>query len=158
MEPSRVGQVTDLDAATAVLTLLGRSGQPITLSQLADDLRCSRRLVEAAVQQLRLQGVPVCTDGRGAWVARTSQEAYEMYRRLRSRYISQAVTARAVRRTAAAMERRERQQLSLWEPLNIRPGASDDRREMGLVAMTSGPESLPSSGRAGGPVGAGHPR
>lgn len=103
-----------MTTATLVLTLIGRSRTPVTYAELCDELRCSRRLIEQAVQDLRLRGEPICTDSRGAWVASSSAEVFDQYRRLRRRYISQAVTARRLRATAAAMQRRELAQMSLW--------------------------------------------
>ena len=82
----------------------------ITLSRLAEMTGHSRRAIEAAIHDARLQGVPICTDHRGAWLATTPQEAREQAQRLRTRAIHQMSTARALERAADAMEH----QPTLW--------------------------------------------
>jgi hypothetical protein len=97
--------VTDLAVADVLLAHLGRGADNArTLSELAEDLRVPRRTIEAAIQQLRLRSYLVCTDNRGAWLSFDPVEGRTMYRRLRSRYVHQAVTARAMLRTVQKIE------------------------------------------------------
>lgn len=92
-------------------------GKPRTIGSLAEALNWPRRMVEQAITDLRLSGRPVASDGHGVWLATTAAEMADQYRRLRSRYISQALTARAVRATARRMERAEQkvEQQTIWE-------------------------------------------
>lgn len=77
----------------------------VTLSAIADAAGVSRREVEQAIQQARLDGIPLITSGRGVWRAETAQEARSMAERLRSRAITQMTTAQALDRAADAMDR-----------------------------------------------------
>lgn len=79
----------------------------ITLSRLAELTGQSRRAIEAAIQDARLSGVPICTDHRGAWLAVSPQEAREQAARLRSRAIHQMETAQALERAADKMGQQE---------------------------------------------------
>ena len=83
----------------------------ITLSRLAEMTGHSRRAIEAAIHDARLQGVPICTDHRGAWLAVTPQEAREQAQRLRTRAIHQIETAQALERAAERMA----DPLTLWD-------------------------------------------
>lgn len=83
----------------------------ITLSRLAEMTGQSRRAIEAAIHDARLQGVPICTDHRGAWLATAPQEAREQASRLRTRAIHQFETAQALERAADKMAH----QPTLWE-------------------------------------------
>lgn len=83
----------------------------ITLSELAEMTGQSRRAIEAAIHDARLQGVPICTDHRGAWLATTPQEAREQAQRLRTRAIHQIETAQALERAAKRMA----DPLTLWD-------------------------------------------
>jgi Mn-dependent DtxR family transcriptional regulator len=104
--------MTDLPFADLLLAQLGRGGDnATTYGELTDRLRVSRRKVERGVQELRLRGWLVITDDRGCWLSYDAAEGRAMYRRLRSRYIHQAQTARAVLRTANAIDRT---QMRLW--------------------------------------------
>jgi len=103
--------MSDLGWADVLLTRLGRGADAArTLSGLAEDLGCPRRAVEAAIQELRLRGWLVMTGGFGAYLTFDPTEGRTMYRRLRSRYVNQAVTARAMLR---AVQRIEASQLTL---------------------------------------------
>ena len=86
---------------------------PTTKKALAERMGCDTRTVETEVQAARLRGVPICSDDRGYWFAQTPAEVRECADRLRRRYINQALTARALRRAAARMERRG--EPTLWD-------------------------------------------
>ena len=64
-------------------------------------------LVHVAIQQARLEGVPILTDG-GVRVAQTAEETWTLYRWLRARMVTQQRTAWAVRSQAMLMQRAER--------------------------------------------------
>ena len=85
-------------------------GVPTPISELADRLGVSRRQVERAVEQARVEGLPICTGPGGVWLTDDPAELRVQYRRLRSRYITQAVNARALLRTAHRLDG----QLRLW--------------------------------------------
>jgi len=53
--------------------------------------------VEAAIQAARLGGAPICSTGDGYWLG-TPAEVAACAARLRSRAITQMLTARALRR------------------------------------------------------------
>ena len=84
---------------------------PVTIGQLAESMKVSRRVVERAVEQLRLEGQPLCTGSAGLWLSRDPAELRQHYQALRRRYIRQAVGARALLRTAI---RFEKAQMTLW--------------------------------------------
>lgn len=90
-----------------LLDLLARFPGVLTLDDVAQRIGRPRRVVEEAVQQARLEGQPVITDG-GLRLARTSAEAFAIYRALRRRMATQTRTAWAVRSAAMLMERGER--------------------------------------------------
>jgi hypothetical protein len=58
------------------------------------------RTVEALVNEARLDGAPILSDGDGYRLASSSDELEAQARRLRIRAAHQFVTARAVRQTA----------------------------------------------------------
>lgn len=89
-----------------LLDLLARFPGVLTLDDVAQRIGRPRRVVEEAVQQARLEGQPVITDG-GLRLARTSAEAFAIYRALRRRMATQTRTAWAVRSAAMLMERGE---------------------------------------------------
>jgi len=96
-----------------VLRYVGSSSDTArTLSQIAELAGVSRREVEQAVQQARMDGVPLITSERGVWRAQMPQEARQMAERLRSRAITQMETAAALDRAADAME--QTGQETLW--------------------------------------------
>ena len=59
---------------------------------------------DVAEQELRAAGYPLCSDSRGIWLAKDREDALSAYRRLRSRFLTQAQTARAVLRAAQRIE------------------------------------------------------
>jgi hypothetical protein len=88
---------------------------PVTSNEKRSQRTHVRQLYEI-VQQLRLAGVPVCSSDSGLWRAVLAQDAMDAYEALRRRYITQALTARALRRAARRMAAAERQveQTELW--------------------------------------------
>lgn len=95
-----------------ILTALGHGRASARRKlDLARDLGWTTRAVEAAVQQARLEGAPIASDETGYWLG-SAEEVDECARRLRSRYIHQAITARSLRRTAQRM--RGYQQVEIW--------------------------------------------
>jgi biotin operon repressor len=75
-----------------------------TLAELAAIFRLPRRSVEQAVQALRQQGEPIVSDGNGIRWTDDPAEVRACADALRRRYISQAITARALKRTARRLE------------------------------------------------------
>ena len=80
----------------------GRDGA-LTLSELAEQTKLPRRAVEAAVEALRTEGVPVCTGRDGAWLAQSREELLENVSALQRRVMTQYRTVRSMRRTAQRM-------------------------------------------------------
>jgi len=93
-----------------VLAMLKRG--PLTLAELAQANHLPRRAVEEAVQALRLAGEPIVSDGNGIRYSTDAAEVAACAKALRRRYISQAITARALRRTARRLE--SAGELTLW--------------------------------------------
>lgn len=76
----------------------------ITYGDLAERLNIHRRMVEKAVRQMRLDGIPVITGNDGAWVATSPQEAREQAERLRARAIHIMEPAAVLERWADEQE------------------------------------------------------
>lgn len=76
-----------------------------TLGELAESMGAPRRELEKAVEALRRAGKPICSGPDGIWLTDSPAELRDQYRRLRRRYITQAVGARELLRTAARLER-----------------------------------------------------
>jgi biotin operon repressor len=95
------------------------TSRPQTKRELADRMGTSTRQVEAVVQIERLSGAPIVSDEDGYRLASGSADMLDQYRRMRSRYVTQAVTARAVLRTARRMQDAEAAALrpsgTLWD-------------------------------------------
>jgi len=83
--------------------LIGR-GYARTIGELAESLSLPRRVIEEAVQQSRLDGIPIVSGSEGLWIAASATEAREASEALRRRAITQLLTARALRRSAERME------------------------------------------------------
>jgi biotin operon repressor len=99
--------------AQAVLARLGRgkdAARPI--GDLQEELGWTRRQVEQAVQSLRLQGFPVCSDGSGIWLGDIA-DLDATVRSLRGRMVTQYQTYLALRRTLRRMRSVEVKQTSL---------------------------------------------
>jgi hypothetical protein len=84
-----------------------------TIGELAETLNLPRRVIEEAVQQARLERVPILSGSEGVWIAASAQEALEGAEALRRRAITQLVTARALR--AAGRRMAAIRQPSLWD-------------------------------------------
>lgn len=84
----------------------------VTIGQLQEQLGVSRRIVERAVEELRLSGAPICSGTEGLWLSLDARELYAHAERLRSRAIHVLLGARALRATARRHERVE--QTELW--------------------------------------------
>jgi predicted DNA-binding transcriptional regulator YafY len=93
--------------------------RPQTKRELAERMGVTTRTVEVMVQVERLAGAPIVSDTDGYRVALDSADMRDQYRRMRSRYVHQALTARAVNRTADRMEAAEAAALrpagTLWD-------------------------------------------
>jgi biotin operon repressor len=76
-----------------------------TYDVLSARLGLPRREIEAAVEEMRRAGVPVCTGPAGAWLTQDPGEVREQYRRLRRRALHQLANLRRMLRTAEVMER-----------------------------------------------------
>ena len=100
-----------------VLSLHLLWGKPQTIGSLAERLNWPRRMVEQAVTDLRRQGRPVASDGRGVWLSTSAKEMADQAQRLRERALHQLLTARAVRQTARRMAASEAkvEQRTLWD-------------------------------------------
>ena len=90
---------------------------PATLAELARWMQVPRRTVEQTVQEARLAGVAIISDGNGVHLAADATEAAACDAALRRRAITQLLTARAMRRAAKRMAQEEAQieQPSLWD-------------------------------------------
>jgi predicted transcriptional regulator len=86
---------------------------PARMDDLAHWLNVPRRDVELAVQALRLAGEPIVSDGNGLRYSTDPAEVRECAQRLRSRLATQAVTTRAMLRTARRMEQPKEMVLGL---------------------------------------------
>jgi hypothetical protein len=98
----------------------------VTLDEVAAMAGVKRRVVEAAVQQARLEGIPVLTDG-GVRIATTAAEAHALARWLLARMKTQQETHAAVLSAAQLMARAEEAQAretaaaSTYPPLGPTP-------------------------------------
>jgi len=82
-----------------------------TIGSLQEQLRCTRRSVERAVEELRLSGAPICSGTEGLWLTTDAAELRAHADRLRSRAIHQLLGARALRATARRHEKVQQQEL-----------------------------------------------
>jgi hypothetical protein len=78
---------------------------PLTKKELAEASGYSLRDVELLIHAARLEGVPIISDSFGYWLTDDPEEVAACAKRLRSRYITQARTARALRLTSRRMAR-----------------------------------------------------
>jgi biotin operon repressor len=102
---------SDLPAADLLYARLPRGrDRAEPLSTIAERLGWSRRHVESTVQELRLSGRPIGSDGHGVWVA-SDEEMTQTMESMRRRLASQYATLRAMRE---GVRRRQRAQLRLW--------------------------------------------
>ena len=93
------------DTEEFVLRILSAGGT-LTIKQLA--LGLPRRLIEEAVENLRLAGHPVIGDAHGLHLARDADELAEYIKARRRRLVSQYKGTRALRPTLARMRAEER--------------------------------------------------
>lgn len=93
------------------------SAEPVTLARLAARAGVTRREAEQAVQEMRLAGHPIVSDGAGVRLARGATDALTCADRLRRRALGQLLTARALRRAGYRMadEEASRRRLTLWD-------------------------------------------
>lgn len=93
------------------------ASEPKTKRELAIASGYSTRDVELLIQGARLDGVPICSDSRGYFLAADATEAAQCAAALRRRAITQLLTARAMRRAARRMAAEEAhvEQPSLWQ-------------------------------------------
>jgi DNA-binding transcriptional regulator YhcF (GntR family) len=83
----------------------------VTQRRLARHLGIQCRDVQAAVEELRREGYPVCTGNRGVWVTADPEEIRDQYRALRRRALHQLSNLRRMLRTAESLE----SPLTLWK-------------------------------------------
>lgn len=81
---------------------LGRDNA-FPIGWFAEHLHLSRREVEQAIQQLRLDGKPIASGPDGVWLTNDPADLWATYSGLRGRIASQSATAWAVRRTLRRM-------------------------------------------------------
>ena len=65
------------------------------------------------MQELRLAGNVIDSGDDGVWLCRTREEGLAAYRKLRSRFLTQARTAQAVKRAALRLPG-DFEQTALW--------------------------------------------
>lgn len=103
-----------MTTAERVLYLLVADWQWHTIRDLTIAAGTSRREVEEAIQQLRLEGNPIATGQHGVRMAHTADELAESNRSLHHRLKAQYQTLRAQRRAEARLRQRESTQATLW--------------------------------------------
>lgn len=104
---------SDFEAQT-VLRVLGRGADHArSIGAIAEELGWTRRQVEQAIQQLRLDGQAVASGALGIWLGDAS-DLEATFRYLRGRIVSQSVTAWAVRQTMRRMRAAQVHQEQLW--------------------------------------------
>lgn len=92
---------------------LGRDNA-FPIGWFAEHLSLSRREVEAAIQQLRLDGKPVASGPDGVWLTDDPADLWATYSGLRGRIASQSATAWAVRKTLRRMKAADVHQETLF--------------------------------------------
>lgn len=102
------------DWASIVATQLGFGRDNArTIGDIQERLNVPRRTVEAAIEQLRRSGSPVCTGSDGAWLTDSATELRQHADALRSRAVTVMLGARALRATARRYERSQQLRLAL---------------------------------------------
>ena len=85
----------------------------LTIGELAETLNLPRRVIEEAVQQARLEHMPIVSGSEGVWISDSPDELLRAAESLRKRLVTQYATVRALRETARRMA--AIRQPSLWE-------------------------------------------
>lgn len=80
-------------------------GRPVTIGTLQEQMGVSRRMVEKAIEQLRLEGVPVCSGSAGVWLSTSAPELYAHAAFLHARAARIHEGANALEATARRHER-----------------------------------------------------
>lgn len=80
------------------LSLYTRRSRPITKAVLGRRLNVTTRQIELAAQALRVQGEPICSDGRGYWWTRSDKEVKCQIERQRSRIITMFGTYKGLKK------------------------------------------------------------
>jgi len=103
--------------AERLLTFLAISGSWHTIRELATALDLPRRVIEEAVQELRLAENPIATGQDGVRLARTADELASSNRVLGHRLREQAATLEAQQRAEATLRKAEavRPQWPAWD-------------------------------------------
>ena len=106
-----------MSPAERVLMLLTISGETWTIDDLRRALDLPRRVIEEAVQTLRLAENPIATGQDGVRLARTADELAVSNRILGHRLSEQAATLEAQERAEARLRRAEavRPQWPAWD-------------------------------------------
>lgn len=81
------------------------SRHPRTKREVARMAGIATRDVEKLVQEARLNGAPIISDDAGYRLSDDPSEVRDCANRLRHRYVTQALTARALKRTATRLEK-----------------------------------------------------
>jgi hypothetical protein len=102
-----------------VLAVLREARADVTIAELCATLRLPRRVVEAAIEDLRRDGQPLVSSSRGVRYTDDPAEVRACVDALRRRAAQQFITARSLRRTAGRLtaERVERgpvEQVPIW--------------------------------------------
>lgn len=104
------GRGPDLPASDLVkVHLAWNEAGAQTHSQLARRTGLTQRQVQRAVEQLRVEGAPICTntggEHPGVWLTQDPDVLLASYRQLRARALHQLANLRRMQRTAEAMRR-----------------------------------------------------
>ncbi len=97
------GRLVVCAEAWTVGVVLNDYSEPIPIDRLSQVTGLPRRSVEAAVQELRLAGVPIVSGDGGVRIAETAAEVEDCVKRLQARAVTQLSTVRALRRTSQRM-------------------------------------------------------
>lgn len=94
----------DMPARDLLLVRLGYGrDNAFPIGWYAEHLHLSRREVEQAVQQLRLDGIGVCSGPDGIWLSHDPVDVADTLQHLRGRLVNQYRTYLALRRTLRRM-------------------------------------------------------
>jgi hypothetical protein len=100
--------------ASRIYNLLADSeNSAVTIAVLSERAALPRREVEAAIQQLRWAGYPVCASGKGVWCGTTEAEIEREMAGLKSRALNILRSRKGLRKALDKLRRD--QQLALFE-------------------------------------------